>query len=119
MTWFTFERKRTGETGHRHFAFGTVHLLFNLPIWQPKEEHAAMLYKFVGGGLLIELCFQFVVFALKCGIHALKPLVFLFEMLQLIAKQKKPLLQDGSTAMFSDKLVQTVDKAHAVTDPVG
>ena len=46
-------------------------------------------------------------------IFFLKPLVFSFEMLQLVPDQFEPLPEDSSTPVLSDELVDVVQEFHA------
>jgi hypothetical protein len=103
LAWFAMEWKERLEGKHRTATSGAVNLILNIPIWKPKKQHATVLYKLIGFRFVLKLLMQMCVFGIQSVIVFCKPLVFVFEMCQLIAEQKESLAKYGGTSGFGDE----------------
>ena len=110
VAWFTMQWKERFLGEHGASTARAVNLIFNVPVWEPKKQHAAMLYKLIGFRFVLKLLMQLCIFGFQCVIVFCKPLVFAFKMCQLIAEQKESFSQNGGPSVFSDEAVDLGNK---------
>jgi len=101
----TIKRHSSGKAEHGAATAGTVDLTVHLAAGKPSQENALRFHKAFGRGLVFKLVAKAGVFALKLAVAFGKFAVFVFDFLQLVAKESEPLAKDASGPSLSDEFV--------------
>ena len=105
VTFATFQRRNSQVTEHGNLAIGAVRLVLNLAIRQPTKQDAAMLRVFVRNRFLFKCFAKTLNFVFQLLIVTFKPIIFLFETLELFSELDKPFFQNRGAATLVDEFV--------------
>ena len=110
VTFATFQRRVSHQACHGSLAIRAVRLVLNLAIRQPTKQDAAMLRVFVRNRFLFKCFAKTLNFLFQVLILCFKPIVFLFETLELFPELDNSFLEDCRTPVLGDDLIESCEQ---------